>query len=105
MNKFKNSLKDARQFVKKYLNLFKYGRGDLCRCRRPDLAWRIIANALIDGPAESETIPWCPQNRGVSEIQGLVVQNQTCWLSVCLPVRTGRRILIDSLTFGITCPT
>ena len=27
MNKFKNSLKDARQFVKKYLNLFKYGRG------------------------------------------------------------------------------
>ena len=27
MNKFKNSLKDVRQIVKKYLNLFKYGLG------------------------------------------------------------------------------
>lgn len=27
MNRFKNSLKDARHFVKTYLNLFKYGRG------------------------------------------------------------------------------
>jgi hypothetical protein len=27
MNMFETSLKDARQFVKNYLNLFKYGRG------------------------------------------------------------------------------
>jgi len=27
VNKFKNSLKEAVRFVKKYLNLFKYGHG------------------------------------------------------------------------------
>jgi hypothetical protein len=48
LNRFKNSLKEVGRFVKKYLNLFKYGRSGYAAAVRSDLAWRIIAESLIE---------------------------------------------------------